>query len=89
MKTISVWLGLVSLLVSFSCQTSSDLEFAAASNFEGKHSQGEASAYERTGDEIQKIALDVATVLRSSDGLRSSKPLSVASMFALPNESDL
>lgn len=89
MKTINVWLVLVSLLVSFSCQTSSDLDLAAVSNLEDKSSPSEASAYERKGNEIQKIALDVATMLRSSDGLRSSKTLSVASVFTLQDDGEL
>lgn len=89
MKKINVFVILASLLISFSCQSSSDLELATTSSFDSKNPLSAPSAFERTSDEVQKLALDVATMIKPTNGLRGLRNLSVSSVYALKDKNEL
>lgn len=85
MKTFNVLLILASLFIGFSCQKSSDLEFTTAPRLDGKTSINERGV----NDDVQKLALDVATILKTSDELRGAKALTISSVYNLRDETDL
>lgn len=82
MKPINFLLALVSCWALASCNASSDLEVLNLGDLTSQ-SLGEASSSERTSDEIEELALRVASQLRFPNELRSSRRLAVASSYRL------